>query len=107
MIMAGVLILLALSLSIYIFANVHPSEVPLVTHYTAFGVAHLYRDQWVYLFAFAIFAFVVALVHIALMLKVHSLKGRQLALFTAWTGVGVLIFAWFIAGSIITIWSPV
>ncbi|UTX51272.1 hypothetical protein KI440_03690 [Candidatus Saccharibacteria bacterium TM7i] len=106
-VLAGVTLLLAIAFIIYIAVTVHPSEVPLVTHYTAFGVAHLYRDQWFYLFAFGGFALIAAIAHIALTIKMYDLKGYHMALLVAWTGIGVLIFTWVIAASIINVWSPV
>ncbi len=106
-ILAGVLLLIAFAFIIYIILTVKPSEVPLVTHYTAFGVAHLYRDQWYYLFTFGLFALIAAVVHIALMIKTYANKGYEMALFIAWAGIGVLLFAWVIAASIINVWSPV
>lgn len=106
-ILAGATLLLAIAFIIYIIVTVQPSEVPLVTHYTAFGVAHLYRDQWFYLLSFAGFAFISAVVHIAMTIKMNSLKGYHMALLVAWSGIGVLVFAWVIAAAIINVWSPV
>ena len=106
-VLAGVTLLIAVAFIIYIAVSVQPSEVPLVTHYTAFGVAHIYRDQWYYLFTFGVFALVVALVHIALTIKMYTQKGYHMALLVAWTGIGILLFAWVIAAAIINVWSPV
>lgn len=102
-----VIVLLALSLSIYIGVRVHPSDLQLVTHYTAFGVTHLYRDQWFYLLSFIGLALLTAFFHIAISIKIYLLKGHPLAISFAWLGVGVLIFAWITAMSIINVWSPV
>lgn len=106
-VLSAVTVLLALAFVIYIIISVKPSEVPLVTHYTAFGVAHLYRDQWYYLFTFGAFALVSAVVHIALTVKMYNLKGYHMAVLVAWSGIGVLLFAWIIAAAIINVWSPV
>ena len=106
-VLAAVTLLLAVAFIVYIIVSVQPSEVPLVTHYTAFGVAHLYRDQWFYLFVFGGFALIAAVAHITLTIKMYTLKGYHMALFIAWTGIGVLLFAWVIAASIINVWSPV
>lgn len=100
-------LLLAISCVVYIGIAVHPSEVPLVTHYTAYGVAHLYRDQWFYLLTFGVFAVVSALVHISLTAKMSILKGKDMALLVAWLGIGVQVFAIVMATALITIWSPV
>ncbi len=99
-------ILLAISLSIYIFVRVQPSDLQLVTHYTAYGVTHLYRDQWFYLYSFVGFALLAAFFHIALSIKLYVTKGSPLAIIFAWLGIGVLIFAWITAMSIINVWSP-
>ena len=102
-----VIVLLALSLVAYIGIRVRPSDLQLVTHYTAFGVTHLYRDQWFYLFTFSGFAVLAAVLHIAIAIKLYLTKGHPLAIMFAWLGVGVLILAWVIAVSIINVWSPV
>jgi hypothetical protein len=91
----------------YILVTVRPSELQLVTHYTAYGVTHLYRDQWFYLLGFAGFGILVALLHISLAIKLYITKGHPLAIMFAWLGIGILIFAWITAFSIINVWSPV
>ena len=106
-VLVGVTLLLALAFLVYIILVVRPSELQLVTHYTAFGVTHLYRDQWFYLFTFGGFAVLVAFFHIALSLKLYLTKGHPLAIMFAWMGIGIIIFAWVTAFSIINVWSPV
>lgn len=102
-----VIVLLAASLIVYIGIRVRPSDLQLVTHYTAFGVTHLYRDQWFYLFTFVGFAILAAFLHIAISIKLYLTKGHPLAIMFAWLGIGVLVFAWVTAMSIINVWSPV
>ena len=106
-ILSGVTIFLALSLTIFILVRVHPSDLQLVTHYTAFGVTHLYRDQWFYLLNFIGFAVIVAFVNIAITIRIYLLKGHPLAVLFAWFGIGLLVFTWIVALSIINVWSPV
>lgn len=106
-VLSTVTLLLAIALIIYIGAVVRPSELQLVTHYSAYGVTHLYRDQWWYLLSFAIFGLLVAIIHIALSIKLYITKGHPLAIFFAWLGFGIIIFAWIMAASIINVWSPV
>ena len=106
-VLVGVTLLLALVFLVYIILVVRPSELQLVTHYTAFGVTHLYRDQWFYLLTFGGFAVLVAFFHIALSLKLYLTKGHPLAIMFAWMGIGIIIFAWVTAFSIINVWSPV
>lgn len=100
-------LVLALGFISYIIINVRPSELQLVTHYTAFGVTHLYRDQWYYLFTFVGFALLVAFFHITIAIKMYLTKGHPLAIMFAWMGIGIIIFAWVTAFSIINVWSPV
>ena len=106
-ILSGVTIFLALSLTIFILVRVHPSDLQLVTHYTAFGVTHLYRDQWFYLLNFIGFAVIVAFVNIAITIRIYLLKGHPLSVLFAWFGIGLLVFTWIVALSIINVWSPV
>jgi len=105
-VLASVTIILAIAFAIYIGLVVRPSELQLVTHYTAYGVTHLYRDQWFYLLSFGGFAIVIALINIGLALKTFLTKGHPLAIMFAWFGIGIMIFAWLISFSIINVWSP-
>ena len=91
----------------YILIAVRPSELQLVTHYTAYGVTHLYRNQWFYLLSFGAFAILVAFLHISLAIKLYITKGHPLAIMFAWMGIGILIFAWVTSFSIINVWSPI
>ena len=93
-ILSSVLVLLAIAFVLYIVLTVRPSELQQVTHYTAFGVTHLYRYQWFYLLSFAAFAVLVAFLHIAIAIKLYITKGHPLAIFFAWLGIGIIIFAW-------------
>lgn len=102
-----ILVLLSVAFIIYIAATVHPTDLQLVTHYTAFGVTHLYRNQWFYLLSFIAFAILVAFLHIAIAIKLYVTKGHPLAIMFAWFGIGVIVFAWITAISIINVWSPV
>ena len=102
-----ILVLLSAAFIVYILLTVHPSDLQLVTHYTAFGVTHLYRDQWFYLLTFVGFAVLVAFLHVAVAIKLYVTKGHPLALMFAWFGIGIIVFAWITAISIINVWSPV
>jgi hypothetical protein len=102
-----ILVLLTIAFVIYIALTVHPSDLQLVTHYTAFGVTHLYRDQWFYLLSFIGFAVLSTFLHIAIAIKIYVTKGHPLAIMFLWLGIGIIIFAWITAISIINVWSPV
>lgn len=83
----GVLYCLIVALS------VHPSDVTVYTRYTAFGEAHFYKDHWQYLMTFILFGIVVAVVHSALMVKLHDMGRRQTGLLVGWLGVVILLMA--------------
>ncbi len=101
-----ILVLLSAAFIVYILLTVRPSDLQLVTHYTAFGVTHLYRDQWFYLLTFVGFAVLVAFMHVAIAIKLYITKGHPLAIMFAWFGIGIIVFAWVTAISIINVWSP-
>lgn len=104
LVLSGVLVLLAISFAIYIGVNVHPSELQLVSHCSAFGVTHLYRDQWYYLLAFGVFGLLAALFHIVLAVKLLTIKGHSLAIMFAWLGIAMIILAWMTAYAVINIY---
>ncbi len=104
--LSAVLIVLSVAFALYIALTVRPSELQLVTHYSAYGMTHLYRAQWWYLLSFALFGIMVAIFHIAISLKIFMAKGHPLAVMYAWIGVGIILFAWITSASIINIWSP-
>ena len=101
-----VTILLALLFIVYIILTVSPSELQLVTHYTAYGVTHFYRDQWYYLLTFAVFVVLVACIHSAIAIKLYLLKGHPLALLFSWLGIAIIVFAWITSYMIIRVWTP-
>ncbi len=100
-------VVLAIAFVVYIAFAVRPSELQVVTHYTAYGVTHLYRDQWFYLLSFGGFVLFAAFFHIALSIKMFMTKGHPLALLFAWLGIGIILFAWVTSFWIINILSLV
>jgi hypothetical protein len=106
-VLAIITLVLALAFIAYIVIVVRPSELQLVTHYTAYGLTHLYRSQWFYLFTFGGFALLAAFFHIAIAIKLYLTKGHPLAVMFAWLGIGIIVFAWVTSYSIINVWSPV
>jgi hypothetical protein len=106
-VLSGVILLLALGLVVYILAVVHPRDIQQVVHATTFGVTRLYVNQWYYMYAFALFGLLVAIIHIALAIKLYVTKGHPLALFCAWLGLGIIAFAWVDAFQVVNILSSV
>ena len=100
-------ILLAIGLVIYVAFSVQPRDIQQVTHGTIFGATHLYVNQWYYLYSFAAFGIITAIIHIALSIKLYITKGHPLALFFGWLAIGIILFAWLVAIRLVNILSAV
>ncbi len=98
--------LLALSFIIYVGLSVHPSDLQLVSHYSAFGITHFYRDQWYYLLTFGVFGLFVAVMHVALAVKLLIVKGPALAILFTWFSLAIIVFAWMTTYAVLNVWSP-
>jgi hypothetical protein len=104
LVLSVVLVVLAVSFAIYIGINVRPSELQLVSHCSAFGVTHLYRDQWYYLLSFGVFGLFAAAIHTILSVKLLMIRGHSLAIMFAWFGIAIMILAWMTAFAVINIY---
>lgn len=100
------MLILSLVLSIVIGFSIKPSELQLISHYSAYGVMHLYRDQWFYLITFVFFGPIVAIMHSIIAVKLLVIRDRSLALMVAWIGMGVIITGFIIAFAVLNIWTP-
>ncbi len=106
LVLNGFLLVFAIGFAIYVGFSVRPSDLQLVSHYSAFGITHFYRDQWYYLLTFGVFGFFVAVMHIILSVKLLVVKGPTLALLFAWFSVAIIIFAWMTTYAVLNVWSP-
>lgn len=68
----------------YVVLSLHPSELQVAAHYTAFGETHYYRNKWYYLISFAVFGLVFVVAHIGLLVKLITRDLRPLALAFGW-----------------------
>ena len=100
------LLVLSVVCAINIGLSIRPSELQLVSHYSAFGITHLYRDQWFYLLVFAVFGAIVAILHIVITIKLLINKGRSIALMFAWASVAIIVFGWVTAFAVLNVWTP-
>lgn len=92
--------------SVSISLSIQPSELQLVSHYSAYGITHLYRDQWFYLLVFVFFQLVVFLMHLFIAIKLLTVKGREFAIAFAWLGIFIMIIGLITAQSVINVWTP-
>lgn len=95
------MLLLSLIYSIIVALNIHPSDVTVYSRYTAFGEAHFYKSHWQYLLGFALFGPLVAVAHVALMVKLYAIERRQTALLVGWLGVVLIVLAFVYATAVL------
>ncbi|MGO3702232.1 MAG: hypothetical protein ACTJG2_03555 [Candidatus Saccharimonadales bacterium] len=87
------LIVASLATTILLLAKIQPSELQVSVHYTSFGGENIYRAQWFYLISFAVFGGMIAVLHSAIFIKIHELKGRNLALLFGYATIALLFIA--------------
>jgi len=100
------MVLLSVVCAVTLALSIKPSELQLVSHYSSFGITHLYRDQWYYLLTFVVFGLVVAALHTAISIKISVERGRSVALMYAWVGLGIIILGWVTAFAVLNVWEP-
>ncbi len=87
------LLLASLAAAIILASRIQPSELQVSVQYTSFGGENIYRSQWFYTASFAAFGVMIALLHSAIFVKIHSLKGRDIALLFGAASIAVLVVA--------------
>lgn len=87
------LLVLTLGFTLYVAFNIHPSDLKIVTHYSAFGSTNFYRDAWFYLLGFVVFGILVFISHTLIALRLLAAKGSEIALFFVWVSIAVLFIA--------------
>ncbi|MGB4420768.1 MAG: hypothetical protein WBI29_03150 [Candidatus Saccharimonadales bacterium] len=98
--------LVAVIFAIILVFLIKPSELQLVNHYSAFGITHLYRSQWYYLYVFVAFQLMVSILHSIISVKMLIVKGHSIAMLTIWSGLFVLALGFSTALSVINVWNP-
>jgi hypothetical protein len=106
LILTSVMLLISFISAIVIGFSIHSSELQLVSHYSAFGITHLYRDQWFYLFVFVVFVILVAILNSVISVKLLVTKGRPLAIMFTWLSIGIIFLGWVTASSVLNVWTP-
>jgi hypothetical protein len=104
-----ILVLFAIIFAIIIGVMIHPSDLQLITHYSAFGMSHIYRSQWFYLYVFVVFELIVASLHTVLAIKLLVTKGRAVAIMSAWAGIIIIFLGFSTALSMLSLnsaWNP-
>lgn len=88
---------------LYVAFSLHPSDVQIATHYSAFGETHYYRNKWHYMLSFIGFAVMIGVVHLAILLRFVREGFRPLAIAFAWFSLGLLLMAFIFTHSVLKI----
>ncbi|MEI6053940.1 MAG: hypothetical protein WCQ49_01065 [Candidatus Saccharibacteria bacterium] len=106
LILSSFALLLGIICAVSIGLSIRPSELQLVSHYSAFGTTHLYRDQWFYLLVFVFFGLIVAILHIIITIKLLIINKRSIAIMFVWSAIGIILLGWATAYSVLNVWTP-
>lgn len=85
------LAIISLAAAVFIGMTIAPSELRVITHYTAYGSTHFYRDQWVYMISFIVFIIMVAALGVGVALKLLRQDREALALLYGWISIGLVV----------------
>lgn len=88
-----VLVVFGLATTIFVGLTIESSELRIITHYTAYGSTHFYRDQWTYLIAFAVFIVMTVALGAGVALKLLRQDREPLALLYGWVSIGLIALA--------------
>lgn len=99
-------ILMTLTYCVYVGVSLHPSDLQVAVHYTAYGETSFYREKWYYLISFILFGLVVAVSHTALIVKLFVQERRQIAILFAWLSIFLVVIMWFITRGVLGIAFP-
>lgn len=96
------LILLCVAYCIYVGVSLRPRDLQLGVHYTAFGPTGIYKEKWYYLINFIALGGLIAVIHTALIVKLHTQGRRQMAFLFGWMSLLLLVVAFFTTRAVLT-----
>lgn len=85
-----ILVIVAIVVAVYMAMTIEASDLRIITHYTAYGMTHFYRDSWVYLLSFVAFVILSTLFAIGICLKFLSHDREALAIWFGWTSIALV-----------------
>ena len=103
LVLLSALVLLSFIFVVIIGLSIHPSERQLISHYTAFGITHFYFDQWFYMLSFVLFGIFSTVLHVIISIKLLIVKGHSIAVMFAWFGIGIILFGWVTASTLLSL----
>ncbi|MFI5212341.1 MAG: hypothetical protein ACHQTE_00055 [Candidatus Saccharimonadales bacterium] len=104
-VLLAIFVLSCVAYCIYVGVSLHPNDLQIAVHYTAFGSTNFYRQKWYYLLSFIAFGIILAVVHSTLTVKLYVQQRRQIALVFIWLSLFMVIIAWLLTQSILKVAS--
>jgi hypothetical protein len=102
-VLMALFLLCCIAYCIYVGISLHPSDLQVAVHYTAYGETNFYRDKWYYLLSFIAFGIIVAVTHTALTTKIYMQGRRHLALLFLGLSFLLVLITWSMTVSILRI----
>lgn len=99
--LAAAVVLVGLYVGISIALSIKPGPAQVLVQYSAFSISGFGRGYWYHLWSYVGLALVIATSHVAVSLKLHQIKRRDLALALLWLTIGLLVVVLIFARSII------
>jgi len=99
-------VLMSLVYCVYVGISLHPSDLQVAVHYTAYGETSFYREKWYYLISFILFGLIVAAAHTALIVKLFIQERRQIAILFAWLSIFLVVIMFLITRAVLGIAFP-
>lgn len=83
--------------------SIEPKETQVFIHYSAFGVAGLYKGYWYFLWNYVFLAVIILFTHVTLSVKLRHTNKRDLSLTFLWATIAITILLLIFARAIIKI----
>jgi len=105
LVMIVALLVVSLIFILYVAFGVHYKDMPVVTHYTAFGPQHLYDTSWLEVLSFIGFGLFILVTHTLLFIKLRQSKDERIASVFVFATFLVLFIAFFVAHQVLRVAS--
>lgn len=102
-VLISMLVIACLVYCIYVGVSLHPSDLQVAVHYTAYGDTNFYRDKWYYLISFIGLGLIIAVAHTIIAGKIYMQGRRPLAILFLGLSFLVLLVVWLITRSVLSI----
>ncbi len=99
----AILAMISIVYTIYVGLYIHPTELQVAAHYTAYGETHFYRDQWYTLISLITLGLIVPIVHIGIVARLFNDGLRSFAIAFGYYSIGFVGLMLIYARSVLSI----